>query len=200
MKLYYVPGACSLADHIALVEANVPHQLVPVERTLAMDSKMAADGRDFLTINSKGYVPALELDDGTVLTENLAILVYIAELTGVLLAREGLARHRAIEAVAFMSSEIHGNFKPMFFPDSTPAEQDKGRRNLVRRFGTIAAQLGDREFLVGDTMTIADAYLYVMLTWARKNEIEIAATLRSYLTRMTAHPSVATALAREGLA
>ena len=200
MDLYFVPRACSLADHIALVAADLPHRLVRVDRTLDQDRKQAANGRDFMTVNPKGYVPALELDDGTVLTENLAILVYIADLSGKLLARDGLARYRAIEAVAFMSTELHGNFKPMFFPDATPAEKDKARQSLARRFGTIAAQLGDRDFLVGDTMTIADAYLYVMLTWARMFEIETAAPLERYLARMTAHPSVATALAREGSA
>lgn len=195
MHLYYVPSACSLAVHIALVEANLPHQLVAIDR-----SKRTADGRDFLAINPKGYVPALELGDGTVLTENLAILAFIAEHSGTLLAKDGLARWRALEATAFMTTELHGNFRPFFYPDSTPAEKDRARRNLVRHFATLATQLGDNSFLVGTQLTIADAYLFVMLMWAANHQVEVGDRLQAYVTRMKLQPSVAQALVREGLA
>ena len=195
MILYYHPGGCNLADHIALIEAGLPYKLVKVER-----GKRTEDGRDFMTINPKGFIPALELDDGNVLTENLVILVYIADRAGALLAADGLERWRALEATAFMATEFHGNFRPFFHADATQVERDKARKLLVRHFATIAAQLGDRRFLVGDRMTIADPYLVVMLMWAGTHRIEVPQRLNDYLAEMKTVPSVAKALAEEGLA
>ena len=194
MILYYAPGGCSLADHIALIEAGLPYKLVRVDR-----GKRTEDGRDFRTINPKGYLPALELDDGIILTENLAILAYIAHQAGALLSEEGVDRWRALEATSFMTTEFHGNFRPFFHHDATQAERAKARQLLVKHFATIAEQLGDRPFLVGDRMTIADPYLVVMLMWAGKNEIEVPERLTSYLAQMTKMPSVARALTDEGL-
>lgn len=195
MILYYAPGACSLADHIALIEVGLPYKLVKVDR-----DKRTDDGRDFRMINPKGYVPALELDDGTVLTENLAILAYIAQQAGTLLPEDGLARWRALEATSYMTTEFHGKFKPFFYPETTQAEKDKAGQMLVKHFATIAEQLGDKPFLVGDRMTIADPYLFVMLMWAAMMEIKVSERLSGYLARMKKVPSVATALAEEGLA
>ena len=195
MNLFFVPSACSLADHIALIEAKLPFKLVSIDR-----GKRTSDGRDYLAINRKGYVPALELDDGTVLTENLAILTWIATETGRLLPATGLARWRALEATSFMTTELHGNFKPLFYPDSTEAEKEKGRKNLVRHFATLGEQLGTKPFLVGDEMTIADAYLFVMVSWAVMFQLEVPASLAAYHVRMKDHPSVAQALRAEGLA
>ncbi|CAN7315505.1 glutathione binding-like protein [Caballeronia sp. LjRoot34] len=194
MILYYAPGACSLADHIALIEAGLSYKLVAVGR-----DKRTDDGRDFWTINPKGYTPALELDDGTVLTENLAILAYVAHLTGRLLPEDGFGRWRALEATSFMTTEIHGNFRPYFY-DAPQAEKDTARKILDRRFATIAEQLDDKPFLVGERMTIADPYLFVMLTWAAMFEVEVPERLDAYLARMKTEPSVVKALAEEGLA
>src|SRR5262245_9713300 len=193
MILYYHPGGCSLADHIVLIETGLPYKLVKVER-----GKRTEDGRDFMTINPKGFIPALELDDGSVLNENLAILVYIAHQAGSLLPG-GLGRWRALEATSFMTTELHGNFRPFFHADATQAERDKARKLLVKHFATIAGQLGDRPFLVGDRMTIADPYLVVMLMWAGKNEIEVPERLTGYLAQTKKMRSVARALADEGL-
>jgi glutathione S-transferase len=195
MILYYAAGGCSQAAHIALIEASVPYQLVKVGR-----DKQTDDGRVFKTINSKGYTPALELDDGSILTESLAILAYIADKSGKLLARDGLERWRALEATAFMTTEFHGNFRPFFYPDATEAEKGKAGKMLVMRFGTIAEQLGDRNFLVGEQMTIADTYLFVMLTWATMMGIAVSERLVAYSARMRGVPSVARALVEEGLA
>lgn len=195
MILYYAPGGCSQASHIALIEAAVSYRLVKVGR-----DKQTDDGRDFKTINSKGYTPALELDDGSILTESLAILAYIADKSGKLLAKDGIDRWRALEATAFMTTELHSNFRPFFYPDATEVEKDKARKMLVMRFGTIAEQLGARNFLVGDQMTIADAYLYVMLAWAAMKEIAVSERLVAYSARMKKLPSVAKALSGEGLA
>ena len=140
--------------------------------------KQTDDGRDFRTINPKGYTPALDLDDGAILTESVAILAYIAQVSGKLLAEDGLDRWRALEATAFMTSEIHGNFRPFFHPDTTEAQKDKAGRMLVTRFATIDEQLGDKNFLVGEQMTIADAYLFVMLTWAAMMGIAVVGAPR----------------------
>lgn len=194
MILYYAPGGCSLADHIALIETGLPYKLVRIHR-----DKRTEDGRDFTTINPKGYLPALELDDGNVLTENLAILVYIAHQAGALLPEDGLSRWRALEATSFMTTEFHTNFRPFFHHDATQAEKDKARQLLVKHFTTIANQLGDKPFLVGDRMTIADPYLVVMLMWAGNNKIEVPKRLSDYFAWMKTIPSVAKALADEGL-
>jgi glutathione S-transferase len=194
MILYYAPGGCSLADHIALLETGLPHTLVSVGR-----NRRTEDGRDFSAINPKGYLPALELDDGTILTENLAILAYIADQAGTLLPKDGIDRWRTLEATEFMTTEFHGSFRAFFQHDATQAQRAKARRLLVKHFATIAEQLGDRPFLVGDRMTIADPYLVVMLMWAGKNEIEVPERLTDYLARMKKMPSVARALADEGL-
>ena len=194
MMLYFAPGGCSLADHIALIESGLPHALIKVGR-----DRRTEDGRDFRTINPKGYLPALELTDGTILTENLAILAYIAHRAGALLPEDGVDRWRVLEATEFMTTEFHGNFRPFFQPDATEAQRDRARKLLVKHFATIAEQLGDRPFLVGDRMTIADPYLVVMLMWAGKNEIEVPERLTGYLAQMKKMPSVARALANEGL-
>jgi glutathione S-transferase len=194
MILYYAPGGCSFADDIALIETALPCRLIRVDR-----GKRTEDGRDFLTINPKGLLPALELDDGTVLTENLAILVYIAHQAGALLAESGLERWRALEAISFMTTELHTNFRPYFHRDATSIERAMARRLLVKHFAAVAEQLADRPFLVGDQMTIADPYLVVMLMWAGKFEIEVPERLGDYLARMKTTPSVVRALADEGL-
>jgi len=194
VTLYYVPGACSLAVHIALIEAGMPYKLVRVER-----DKQTEDGRDFMSINPKGYVPALQLRDGTILTENPVILAYIAHETGTLLAKEGLDRWRALESTSFMNSELHSHYKPLFYPDTSEADREKARQNLVRRFATITQLLGDKRYLVGDRMTIADAYLFVMLTWAENFGLAIDASLKRYVIRSREIPCVAQALAEEGL-
>ncbi len=194
MILYYAPGACSQACHIALVEAKLPHQLVKVGR-----DRRTEDGRDFNLINAKGYTPALDLGDGTILTENLAILAWIADSSGKLLAKDGLERWRALEATAFMTSEIHRGFTP-FFRDGTEQEKEKARQSLITRFSTLSEQLGEKQFLIGEQMTIADCYLFVMLAWAGMMGVPVPGPLNDCLTRMKSLPSVSTVLAAEGLA
>ncbi|RYE81837.1 MAG: glutathione S-transferase [Myxococcales bacterium] len=203
MILYYVPGACSLADHIALIEARASFSLVRIERAeLTPDgsgflAKRTSDGRDF---SPRGFVPALQLDDGTVLTENIAILAYIARHDDALLPADGMPRWRTLEALSFMTTELHGNFRPFFYPDATPAEKDRARQKLTRHLATLDAQLGEHPFLLGAQMTIADAYLFVMLRWATLHGIAVPERLTAYAARLTQVPSVARALAAEGLA
>lgn len=191
--LYYISGACSLSVHVALIEAGLPYQLVSV----GLD-KRTSEGEDFRAVNPKGYVPALRLDNGEVLTEALAILAYIAEHSGRLLPAGGMERWRALEATAFMTSEIHGGYKPLF-RGASPEEKSTARQTLSRRFTTLSDQLGDRPFLVGDQMSIADPYLVIMLMWAGLHQVDVPERLRIYLARLKEHPSVARAIAEQGL-
>ena len=195
MKLYYAPGACSLADHIALHEAGQTFDLVKVD----LKAKTTEDGRDFTRINPKGYVPALELDDGETLTENIAVLSYIADLSGRLMPATGLAHWRVLETTAFISTEIHKSFKPFFNPKASEAEKDEARAMLTKRFGLMEARLGDRAFIVGEEMSIADCYLFVMLLWAAKNGLEVPEHLAGYRDRLKQRPAVRLALEHEGL-
>lgn len=194
MILYYAPGACSLACHIALIESGLLYELIAVGR-----DKQTSDGRDFHTINEKGYTPALELDDGSILTENAVILAYIADRSGKLLASDGMERWRALEATVFMNTEIHRHFIPFFRPDSTQEDKDKARKSLDLRFPIVDKQLGDKPFLVGEQMTIADAYLFVMLAWAAMMGIPVPERLERHFGQLRARPAVAKALADEGL-
>lgn len=193
MNLFYYPAACSLADHIALIEAGLPFKLISIDR-----EKRTEDGRDFLALNPKGYTPALEMDDGTVLTENQVILAYIAEQSGKLLPDEPMLRWRAREALAFMSSEIHGAYLP-FFRDLPEPEKQRAREKVKKAFAILADQMGDKPFLVGQTFTIADCYLFWILMAAPKSGVELPGNLQACLDRMTAMPSVVQALEAEGL-
>lgn len=193
MILYYAPGGCSQACHIALIEAGIPHQIVKTGR-----DRRTEDGRDFNLINAKGYTPALDLGDGTILTEGLVILTYIAETSGKLLASSGLARWRALEATAFMSTEIHRHFTP-FFRGGTTQEKEQATQTLLMRFDVISTLLRDKPFLIGEQMTIADCYLFVMLSWAVMMGISLPRDLGEQLARMKEWPSVREALRAEGL-
>jgi glutathione S-transferase len=195
MKLFYARGACSLASHIALIEGGLDHTLVNVD----LRAKRTEDGEDFSAINPKGYVPALEIEPGVVLTENIAVLLYIGEKDGALLPAAGNNRWRVVEALAFISTELHKSFKPFFRADASEEERDHARALLARRFGQIADQLGDREVLVDQMLSVADCYLFVMLLWAQRKELELPPTLASYYERLKARPAFAQALAEEQL-
>ncbi|GAA3108559.1 glutathione transferase GstA [Rhizobium viscosum] len=193
MNLFYYPGACSLADHIALIETGLSYRLTSIRH-----DKMTEDGRDFLSINPKGYIPTLELEDGTVLTENQTILNYIAERSGKLLPKDGIVRWRALEALAFMSSEIHSRYQP-FFRDFPEPEKERAREKLAQAFAILAGQMGEKRFLVSDEMTIADCYLFWVLMVAPRSGVELPGALGGFLAHMRTLPSVTRALAEEGL-
>lgn len=193
MNLFYYPAACSLADHIALIEAGLPYKLLSIDR-----NRKTEDGRDFLALNPKGYIPALEMNDGTILTENQVILAYIADQSGKLLPDDNMLRWRTFEALAFMSSEIHGAYSP-FFKDFPEPEKLRAREKIKKAFTILADQMGDKAFLVSNEMTIADCYLFWILMVAPKSGVDLPENLRNCLTRMKAMPSVIRALAEEGL-
>ena len=195
MILYYSPGACSLSDHIALIEAGMKFDLAKVD----LKTHKVDDGRSFLEINPKGYVPALQFDDGAVLTENIAILSYIADKYPALMAPGQFGRYRLLEMLSFISGEIHKSFGPLFNPATTEKDKAKAIDAIRKRFEFIATKI-EGPYLFGEHATVADAYLFVMLLWAAKNEINIPKPLKTLAEHMRARPTVDIALRQEGLA
>jgi glutathione S-transferase len=193
MKLYYSPGACSLADHIALHEADIPFDRVRVD----LKTKLTESGQNFEEINPKSYVPTLELDDGQTLTENVAILSWIAEQKPSLAPSGELAAQRLLEMLAFISTEIHKQFGRVFKPTSD-AEAVAARDKIGQRFKLIATMMkGD--YLFGNEASVADAYLFTMLLWAQKVGLDVPQRLADFAQRMRARPAVKLALQHEGL-
>ncbi|RIA35496.1 glutathione S-transferase [Hephaestia caeni] len=192
MKLYYSPGACSLADHIALHEAGLSFDHERVD----LKTKMTANGADYRAVTAKGYVPALELDDGAVLTENIAILYWIAEQAPALMPEGPLGHARLLEAMAYISAEIHKNFKPFFVGDDEEKKKAAGEA-ITRQFTLLAAGMkGD--YLFG-AFSVADPFLFVMLRWAFAFGIGVPEPLIAYFDRIKARPAVARAMAEEGI-
>ena len=193
MKLYYAPGACSLASNIVLHEAKLQSSFVKVD----LRSKKTESGADYRAINPKGYVPALELDDGDLLTENIAILQYLASESTELLPQSGKAKWHAIEALAFVSTELHKAFKPLFDPTSPDEVKQKAKDLVAQRLQLLVPRLGQRQFIVGDQFTVVDAYLFVMLTWAQKQGVTVPPELQHYAATLSERASVKAALALE---
>ncbi|WP_404478796.1 glutathione transferase GstA [Novosphingobium sp. BL-52-GroH] len=196
MKLYYSPGACSLADHIALIESGLPFETEKVD----LKAKATESDKSYTDINPKGYVPALGLDDGGVLTENIAILSYIADRAGQLVPTGGMAKFRTLEALAYISSELHKGFKPFFTPDASDDDKAKAKDALGERFSLFEEVLAGQNFVLGNSFTIADSYLFVMLFWAKtKADVPVPARLTAFYDRLMARDSVRKALADEGI-
>ncbi|MEG8042825.1 glutathione S-transferase N-terminal domain-containing protein [Sphingomonas faeni] len=193
MKLYYSPGACSLADHIALHEAGMPFEHEKVD----LKAKRTESGADFTTINPKGYVPALTLDSGETLSENIAILDWIAHQDTALKPAGAMGHTHLLEALAFISTEIHKSFKP-FFSGAGDDEKAKAAETIVKRM-TYLADTMQADFLFGADVSVADFYLFVMLLWARKNEITVPTNLAAFRDRLMTRPSVQKAMQHEGL-
>ena len=193
MKLYLSPGACSLADHIALQEAGVDFQTVKVD----LKTHRTEDGRDYREINPKGYVPALAFDDGQVLTENVAILSWASDRGSLPEPQGAMGSFRLLEMLTFISTELHKQFKP-FFSDAPQADKAKAGETIGKRLDYLATRLGG-DYLFGPEFGVADAYLYVMLMWAEKNRLPIPQALQAFKTRMDSQPAVKHALEEEGL-
>lgn len=200
MKLYYFSGACSLASNIALREAGLPFESVKVDRR----TRKAADGLDYNEVNPKGYVPALTLDNGEVLTENVAVLQYIADRNPAskLAPPAGtMERYRLVEWLAFISSEIHKNFSPLFREDAPEETKQYVRKVLSIRLDYLNRAIGNRPFLMGEQFTVADAYLFTVLGWSRHLNFDLGKwpQVQRYIERVGARPQVAEALKAEGL-
>jgi glutathione S-transferase len=200
MKLYFSPAACSLSPRIVLMEAGLPFTAEKVD----LKSKKTASGADYLGINSKGAVPALELDDGQVLTEGAVIVQYLADLNpdSGLAPRTGtLERYRLMEILNYLASEVHKGFSPLFNPALAPEARKNAVDNLAKKFDWLSTKLAGGKFLMGDTFTVADAYLFTVLRWAALVHVDLSRwpVLAAYLARVHERPKVQEALHAEGL-
>lgn len=200
MKLYFSPGACSLAPHIAPIEAGLGFTMEKVD----IRSKLTAGGADYRTVNPNGYVPALELDDGRLLTEGPAIVQYIADQAPELALAPpagSFERYQLISLLNFISGELHKNYSPLFNPVADDAVKQLARHNLGQRYGHIEQQLEGKTYLTGERFTVADAYLFTVTNWAPSVHVELSAlnNLQAFQARVAARPAVQQALAEEGL-
>jgi glutathione S-transferase len=202
MRLFYSPGACSLSPHIVLREAGRQFALERVD----LKTHRTASGEDFYEINPKGYVPVLELDGpgSDKLTEGPAIVQYIADLapeTHLAPPNGTFARYHLQEWLNFISSEVHKQFGPLLLPDTPEIVKARQRGKIADRFRYISDDLVDKAYLMGETFTVADAYLFAMLRWCERYELdlEIWPNLDDYYLRVSQRPAVEQALAAEGL-
>lgn len=201
MKLYYSPGACSLASHIVLEELGLPYDTEKVD----LKAKLTASGQDFLAVNPKGYVPALLLDSGELLTEGPAIMQYLADQAPakqLAPANGSLERYRLQSWLTFIGTELHRNFSPFFNPAATDDWKNVARTALQRRFGYVNDQLAGRDYLLDSGYSVADVYLFVVLGWGKYIELDVSgwAHLQAWQARVGARPAVRAALQVEGLA
>ena len=200
MKLYYLSGACSMASSIALREAGLKFEFVKVDR----HTRKAADGLDFNEVNPKGYVPALTLDNGETLTENVALLQYIADrnpASKLAPAAGTLERYRLMEWLSFINSEIHKAFSPLFRPDVPEDTKQYTLGNLTKRLEYVNRMLAGKTFLMGEQFTVADCYLFTVLNWSGFVKIDLGRwpELKRYVDRIGQRPHVIEALKAEGL-
>jgi len=200
MKLYYAPAACSLAPHIVAREAGLKLELDKVD----LATGKTGGGENFAEVNPKGYVPALRLDNGEVLTEGATLVQYLADQapqSGLIPANGTMARYRVLEWLTFISSEIHKGFGPLWKPD-TPAEtKAAAKANLAKRFAYLDGELASRPFLTGERFSAADAYLFTVLNWTNFHNIDLTPyrNLKAYVQRIAGRPAVQQAMQAEGL-
>ena len=200
MKLYYSPGACSLSPHIALLEAGLPYDLVKVD----LKAKKLENGDDFLSINPKGQVPALALDSGELVTEGPVIVQIIADKVAaknLAPARDSAERYKLQEWLTYINSEVHKNFGPMFSPVLADDAKAFFKDRVMAKFKYLDGALAGKDYLMGKQFTVADGYLFTMLSWAERMKFDLAAmpNLLAYKARVGARPAVQAALVKEGL-
>ena len=200
MKLYYSPGACSLSPHIALLEAGLPYDLVKVD----LRAKKLENGDDFLAVNPKGQVPALALDSGELITEGPVIVQMIADRAAgknLAPAHGSSERYKLLEWLNFITAELHKNFGPMFSPMLADDAKAFFKDRVMGKFKYLDSQLAGRDYLMGKDFTVADGYLFTMLSWADRMKFDLSAmpNLVAYKNRVAARPKVQEALTKEGL-
>jgi glutathione S-transferase len=200
MKLYYFPGACSLSPHIVLREAGLPFTLVKIDSK----TKKTESGADYLAVNSKGAVPALQFDDGRVLTEGPAIVQYLADQkpeSGLAPRAGTFERYQLMEILNYITSEVHKSFPPLFNPASSAEMKEAATSALAKKFDWLAGFLGKKSFLLGNTFTVADAYLFTVLNWTGYVKIDLSKwpVLVEYQSRIAQRPKVHEAMKAEGL-
>ncbi|WP_437303125.1 glutathione transferase GstA [Sorangium sp. So ce388] len=200
MKLYFSPGACSLSPHVVARELGIELTLDKVD----LASKKTSSGRDFSAINPKGYIPALELDGGEVLTEGPAIVQYLADQKpeAKLVPPPGtMARYRVQEMLGYINSELHKSYSPLFNPKTSPEQRQASEEYLRKRYGVIEAALAKGPYLFGEQFTVADAYLFTVTNWSNFVKLDLSAfpNLLAYQRRVAARPAVQGAMRAEGL-
>jgi len=200
MKLFYSRGTCSLAPHIVLHEAALQADLQKVD----VKARMLEGGGDFTEVNPNGYVPVLQLDNGEFLTENGVILQYLADLkpqSGLAPAAGTLARYRLMEWLSFISSELHKAYSPLFAPTTPEEYKAIVKHKLAQRLGYVDQKLTGKQYLMGDTFTVADAYLFVVVNWSRAMQVDLTAfqNLQAFQQRVAHRPAVQAAMKAEGL-
>ena len=201
MKLYYAPGACSLSPHISLREAGVAFDLERVDTR----TRTTASGADYLAVNPKGYVPALQLDGGEVLTEGAAVVQFIADrhpASGLAPANGTLERARLQEHLNFIASELHKAFTPLFDPSAPEAAKQAAPAAIARRLDHVERLLADgRSWLLGERFSVADAYLFTVANWTGPTGIGLDRwpKLAAFVARVAARPAVQAAMRAEGL-
>ena len=200
MKLYYSPGACSLSPHIALSEAGIAFEPV----LASTKSHKLQDGTDYYGINPLGYVPMLELDDGTRLREGPAIVQYIADLVptkNLAPANGTLPRYRLQEWLTFIGTEIHKQFSPLFNPATPEETKTMQREKLASRFQWLEGELKNKQYLMGDNFSVADGYLFTVTNWAKLVNVDLSGypNITAYRERVAARPAVQEAMKAEGL-
>lgn len=200
MKLYFAPGACSLSPHIVAREAGENIDLIQVD----LQKKLTKDGKDFTQVNPKGQVPVLQTDDGETLTEGPVIVQYLgdkAPASKVIPPAGSKERYKAQEWLNFITAELHKSFGPMFRPTTPDAYKQISLENIANRFKFVDARLAGKQYLMGDSFTAPDAYLYVMTRWAKRMEMDINQwpNVKAFNERMEARPKVREALKAEGL-
>ena len=200
MRPYYAPGACSLAPHIVSREAGLDLDLVKVD----LGARKTEAGEDYLAINPKGYVPALRLDDGQVLTEVANLVQYLADRkpeSGLAPAFGTLERYRLIEWLTFISSEVHKGFGPLWNPKGSEESKQAAKDKLATRIAWLDTQLAGKDFLMGNRFTAADAYAFTILNWAGMHAVDLQPypNVRGFMERVAARPKVQAALRAEGL-
>ncbi len=200
MKLYYSPGACSLSPHIALEEAGLQYELVKAStKTHQLD-----DGTDFYTINPLGYVPVLELDDGRRIFENPAISQYIADQApdkNLAPANGTFERYQLQGWLNFVGTEVHASYGPLFNPNASDDAKANAKAKLTKRLTWVDSELAKRPYLNGDTVSVADFYLFVVTNWAKPLNLDLSQLthLTAYRERIAARPAVQAAMKQEGL-
>jgi len=200
MKLYYKSGACSLSPHIVLLEAGLPFTLEAVN----LGTKVTDSGVDYTTINPKGSVPALQLDDGRVLTEGPAVVQYIADQkpeSGLAPRAGTFERYQLMELLNFITSEVHKSYGPLFNPGAPAEWKATAKDTLQKKFKWLNGFLGAKPYLMGEAFTVADAYLFTLLGWAPRVGVDLSGhpALTAYVARVAARPKVHEALKAEGL-
>jgi glutathione S-transferase len=200
MKLYFAPGACSLSPHIVLREAGMKFDLEQVNN----QEKKTKSGVDYWTVNGKGQVPVLEFDGGERLTEGPAIVQWIADQNpnaGLIPPCGKPERYRVLEWLNFITSELHKVYGPLFRPTTPDAYKDISKQNLTKRIEWVDQQLAGKQFLMGDTFTVADAYLFTILRWSDRVKLDISSfkNVAAFMARVQARPKVQEAMKAEGL-